>query len=45
MGNTLIGNAGCPSHGLGRSIFADLQSDLVILAPLLASAVAAFLPH
>jgi len=31
--------------GLDRGIFADLQGGLVILAPLLASAVAAFLPH
>jgi hypothetical protein len=31
--------------GLDQSIISDLQSGLVILAPLLASAVAAFLPH
>ena len=31
--------------GLSRGFLADLQSGLVILAPLLAGAVAAFLPH
>jgi len=31
--------------GLDQSIISDLQGGLVILAPLLASAVAAFLPH
>jgi hypothetical protein len=31
--------------GLNRGFLADLQSGLVILAPLLAGAVAAFLPH
>lgn len=31
--------------GLNRAFLADLQSGLVILAPLLAGAVAAFLPH
>ena len=31
--------------GLNRSIIADLQGGVVILAPLLASAVAAVLPH
>jgi hypothetical protein len=31
--------------GLDRSLIADLQGGLVILARLLASAVAAFLPH
>jgi len=31
--------------GLDRGIIADLQGGVVILAPLLASAVAAFLPH
>jgi len=31
--------------GLDRGIFADLQGGLVILAPLIARAAAAFLPH
>ena len=31
--------------GLNRGFVADLQSGLLILAPLLAGAVAAFLPH
>jgi hypothetical protein len=31
--------------GLNRGFLADLQSGLLILAPLLAGAVAAFLPH
>jgi len=31
--------------GLDRGIFADLQGGLIILAPLLASGVAALLPH
>ena len=31
--------------GLDRGIISDLQGGLIILVPLLASAVAAFLPH
>jgi hypothetical protein len=31
--------------GLDHGIFADLQSGLILLAPLAASAVSAFLPH